>query len=265
RAWYSGSVLHARGPRPLAAAADEPLPRAARRARLPDRPDRTGYAGALWARDRRRDLDPRAARERLSPRRRAPAPRRRRDWHRPASVPVGGVERASCDPRIPNRRARRGGGAPSGRPGCDRPDPRHGSDAGRTRRACLRPGAHARGGRAALAGLAARLGGGDGLRVRRLLRLRGRDRRRDQATLRRGTGARCRGGGCMKILNASGCLDALTAPEIAGSLDAFVTKTVTPLPREGNAPPRIAEVEQGMLNSIGLANPGIDCFVSNSL
>jgi len=69
----------------------------------------------------------------------------------------------------------------------------------------------------------------------------------------------------MKLLNASGCLDALTAPEIARSLDAFVTKTVTPLPREGNAPPRIAEVEEGMLNSIGLANPGIDCFVSNSL
>jgi dihydroorotate dehydrogenase (NAD+) catalytic subunit len=69
----------------------------------------------------------------------------------------------------------------------------------------------------------------------------------------------------VKLLNASGCLDALTAPEIARSLDAFVTKTVTPLPREGNAPPRIAEVKDGMLNSIGLANPGIDCFVSNSL
>jgi len=38
------------------------------------------------------------------------------------------------------------------------------------------------------------------------------------------------------ILNASGCLDALTAPEVAQSLDAFVTKTVTPLPREGNQP-----------------------------
>jgi dihydroorotate dehydrogenase (NAD+) catalytic subunit len=67
------------------------------------------------------------------------------------------------------------------------------------------------------------------------------------------------------ILNASGCLDALTAPAVARSLDAFVTKTVTPLPREGNAPPRIAEVEQGMLNSIGLANPGIDHFLSHTL
>lgn len=67
------------------------------------------------------------------------------------------------------------------------------------------------------------------------------------------------------ILNASGCLDALTAPDVATSLDAFVTKTVTPLPREGNPPTRIAEVELGMLNSIGLANPGIDRFVAHTL
>ena len=64
----------------------------------------------------------------------------------------------------------------------------------------------------------------------------------------------------MRLLNASGCLDALTAPEVAGELDAFVTKTVTPLPREGNAPVRIAETDVGMLNAIGLANPGIDEF-----
>ena len=69
----------------------------------------------------------------------------------------------------------------------------------------------------------------------------------------------------MRVLNASGCLDALTAPEVARALDVFVTKTVTPLPREGNAPPRIAEVEHGMLNSIGLANPGIDHFLSQAL
>jgi dihydroorotate dehydrogenase (NAD+) catalytic subunit len=69
----------------------------------------------------------------------------------------------------------------------------------------------------------------------------------------------------VKVLNASGCLDALTAPEVVRSLDAFVTKTVTPLPREGNAPTRIAEVEHGMLNSIGLANPGIDRFLAQTL
>jgi dihydroorotate dehydrogenase (NAD+) catalytic subunit len=67
------------------------------------------------------------------------------------------------------------------------------------------------------------------------------------------------------ILNASGCLDALTASDVAKSLDAFVTKTVTPRPREGNAPVRIAETDLGMLNSIGLANPGIDRFLADAL
>jgi dihydroorotate dehydrogenase (NAD+) catalytic subunit len=67
------------------------------------------------------------------------------------------------------------------------------------------------------------------------------------------------------LLNASGCLDALTAPDVARSLDVFVTKTVTPLPRDGNEPVRIAETDVGMLNSIGLANPGIDRFLTRSL
>ncbi len=67
------------------------------------------------------------------------------------------------------------------------------------------------------------------------------------------------------ILNASGCLDALTAPETARQLDAFVTKTVTPLPRGGNPPVRIAETDVGMLNSIGLANPGREIFVKETL
>jgi dihydroorotate dehydrogenase (NAD+) catalytic subunit len=67
------------------------------------------------------------------------------------------------------------------------------------------------------------------------------------------------------ILNASGCLDALAAPEVARALDAFVTKTVTPLPRGGNAPVRIAETDVGMLNSIGLANPGRERFLAETL
>lgn len=67
------------------------------------------------------------------------------------------------------------------------------------------------------------------------------------------------------LVNASGCLDALTAPEVARSLDAFVTKTVTPLPREGNPPPRIAETDAGMLNSIGLQGPGLDGFLGRVL
>jgi dihydroorotate dehydrogenase (NAD+) catalytic subunit len=67
------------------------------------------------------------------------------------------------------------------------------------------------------------------------------------------------------LLNASGCLDALVAPEVAAQLDGFVTKTITPLPREGNAPPRIAETAHGMLNAIGLANPGRERFLSDHL
>jgi dihydroorotate dehydrogenase (NAD+) catalytic subunit len=67
------------------------------------------------------------------------------------------------------------------------------------------------------------------------------------------------------LLNASGCLDALAAPDVARSLDGFVTKTITPLSREGNPPVRIAETEHGMLNSIGLQGPGIDAFVESHL
>jgi len=48
-------------------------------------------------------------------------------------------------------------------------------------------------------------------------------------------------------------------------LDAFVTKTVTPLPRGGNVPVRIAETDVGMLNSIGLANPGREAFLAGTL
>jgi dihydroorotate dehydrogenase (NAD+) catalytic subunit len=67
------------------------------------------------------------------------------------------------------------------------------------------------------------------------------------------------------LLNASGCLDALAAPEVAAQLDGFLTKTITPLPREGNVPPRIAETAHGMLNAIGLANPGRERFLSDHL
>jgi len=69
----------------------------------------------------------------------------------------------------------------------------------------------------------------------------------------------------LRLLNASGCLDALTAPDVAQQLDGFVTKTITPLPREGNAPPRIAETAHGMLNAIGLANPGRERFIADTL
>ncbi|MGZ4397538.1 MAG: dihydroorotate dehydrogenase [Gaiellaceae bacterium] len=67
------------------------------------------------------------------------------------------------------------------------------------------------------------------------------------------------------ILNASGCLDALAAPDVARQLDAFVSKTIMLEPRAGNPAPRIAETEAGMLNSIGLQGPGIDAFLAEQL
>jgi len=42
------------------------------------------------------------------------------------------------------------------------------------------------------------------------------------------------------------------------ALGAIVTKGTTPRPREGNAPTRIAETPSGMLNAIGLQNPGVE-------
>jgi dihydroorotate dehydrogenase (NAD+) catalytic subunit len=69
----------------------------------------------------------------------------------------------------------------------------------------------------------------------------------------------------LQLLNASGCLDALTAPATVAMLDGFVTKTVTPEPRGGNVPVRIAETDFGMLNAIGLANPGRERFVADVL
>ena len=44
-----------------------------------------------------------------------------------------------------------------------------------------------------------------------------------------------------------------------------MSKTVTPLPREGSAPLRIAETAHGMLNAIGLANPGRERFLADDL
>ncbi len=65
------------------------------------------------------------------------------------------------------------------------------------------------------------------------------------------------------LVNGSGTLDALAAGTLG--LAAFVTKTVTLHPREGNPPPRIAETPAGMVNSIGLANPGLEAFCTDHL
>ena len=48
-------------------------------------------------------------------------------------------------------------------------------------------------------------------------------------------------------------------------LGAVVVKAVTRLPRQGNPTPRVAEVTGGMLNAIGLANPGLEAVLNHEL
>jgi dihydroorotate dehydrogenase (NAD+) catalytic subunit len=65
------------------------------------------------------------------------------------------------------------------------------------------------------------------------------------------------------VVNGSGTLDALASGTLGVS--AFVTKTVTLHPRAGNPPQRIGETPSGMVNSIGLANPGLERFCDQHL
>lgn len=48
-------------------------------------------------------------------------------------------------------------------------------------------------------------------------------------------------------------------------LGAICVKGLTPQPREGNPSPRIAETPMGILNSVGLQNPGVDAFIAGEL
>ncbi len=50
-----------------------------------------------------------------------------------------------------------------------------------------------------------------------------------------------------------------------GTLGAIVSKTITLSPRAGNAPPRTCETAAGMLNSIGLENPGVGAFIKDKM
>jgi dihydroorotate dehydrogenase (NAD+) catalytic subunit len=74
------------------------------------------------------------------------------------------------------------------------------------------------------------------------------------------------------VINASGTFDAIAARRAFGDalLDdfpfaAFVSKTITPEPRIGNAPQRIWEAPAGMINSIGLPNKGLAGFLAEDL
>jgi dihydroorotate dehydrogenase (NAD+) catalytic subunit len=74
------------------------------------------------------------------------------------------------------------------------------------------------------------------------------------------------------VLNASGTYDAIAARRVFGDallaefpFAAFVSKTITPAARTGNAPRRIWETPSGMLNSIGLPNKGLEGFLASDL
>lgn len=59
----------------------------------------------------------------------------------------------------------------------------------------------------------------------------------------------------------AGTLDELGDAMDLSKVGAIVTKSITPLAREGNKPWRVVPVAGGMLNAVGLANPGIDAFM----
>ncbi|MGZ8647310.1 MAG: dihydroorotate dehydrogenase [Solirubrobacteraceae bacterium] len=75
-----------------------------------------------------------------------------------------------------------------------------------------------------------------------------------------------------RIVNASGTFDAIAARRAFGDalleqfpFAAFVSKTVTLAPRQGNPPPRLWELPGGMINSIGLPNKGLEGYLREDL
>jgi dihydroorotate dehydrogenase (NAD+) catalytic subunit len=74
------------------------------------------------------------------------------------------------------------------------------------------------------------------------------------------------------IINASGTFDAIAARRAFGEelieqfpFAAFVSKTVTLEPRQGNPPPRLWELAGGLINSIGLPNKGLRGYLEHDL
>jgi dihydroorotate dehydrogenase (NAD+) catalytic subunit len=75
-----------------------------------------------------------------------------------------------------------------------------------------------------------------------------------------------------RIVNGSGTFDAIAARRAFGDallehfpFAAFVSKTVTLEPRQGNPPPRLWELPGGMINSIGLPNKGLLGYLEEDL
>jgi dihydroorotate dehydrogenase (NAD+) catalytic subunit len=74
------------------------------------------------------------------------------------------------------------------------------------------------------------------------------------------------------IINGSGTFDAIAARRAFGDelierfpFAAFVSKTVTVQPRQGNPPPRLWELAGGLINSIGLPNKGLAGYIEHDL
>jgi len=75
-----------------------------------------------------------------------------------------------------------------------------------------------------------------------------------------------------RVINGSGTFDAIAARRTFGDalladfpFAAFVSKTVTLAPRQGNPPPRLWEQPAGLINSIGLPNRGLDGYLERDL
>lgn len=74
------------------------------------------------------------------------------------------------------------------------------------------------------------------------------------------------------IVNGSGTFDAIAARRAFGEqvrenfpFAAYVSKTITLEPREGNPPPRLWEAPAGLINSIGLPNKGLAGYIGEDL
>jgi dihydroorotate dehydrogenase (NAD+) catalytic subunit len=74
------------------------------------------------------------------------------------------------------------------------------------------------------------------------------------------------------VINASGTFDAIAAHTAFGEalhtefpFSAFVSKTITLEPRDGNPPPRLWETPAGLINSIGLPNKGLEGYLIHDL
>jgi dihydropyrimidine dehydrogenase (NAD+) subunit PreA len=75
-----------------------------------------------------------------------------------------------------------------------------------------------------------------------------------------------------RVINASGCFDALAGARVFGDrlfdefpFSAYVSKTITLAPRDGNPPPRLWESAAGLINSIGLPNRGLRAYLEDDL